>query len=106
MSMIDTGGSGKRGQLKNGNRSGDLQSAARCGAKTRRGMICQAPAMENGRCRLHGGKSTGPRTAEGVERCRQARWKHGQYSRQALAEKQQLRALLRSSEQFLRQLQG
>ena len=24
------------------------------------------PAMRNGRCRMHGGKSTGPRTAAGV----------------------------------------
>ena len=26
-----------------------------CGAKTSRGTACQAPAMENGRCRVHGG---------------------------------------------------
>ncbi|MFC1944498.1 HGGxSTG domain-containing protein [Chloroflexota bacterium] len=24
--------------------------------------------MKNGRCRMHGGKSTGPRTPEGLER--------------------------------------
>jgi len=39
--------------------------------------------MKNGRCRLHGGKSTGPRTPEGLERSRRARWKHGRYSREA-----------------------
>jgi len=55
----------------------------RCGAKTRRGTACQCPAMKNGRCRLHGGKSTGPRTPEGLERSRRARWKHGRYSREA-----------------------
>jgi hypothetical protein len=33
--------------------------------------------MANGRCRLHGGQSTGPKTAEGRERCRTARQKHG-----------------------------
>jgi len=38
--------------------------------------------MANGRCRLHGGLSTGPRTAEGLERSRRARWKYGLYSRQ------------------------
>ena len=32
--------------------------------------------MANGRCRMHGGKSTGPRTAEGLERPRKARLKH------------------------------
>ncbi|TGN50059.1 hypothetical protein E4L95_17810 [Paracoccus liaowanqingii] len=36
--------------------------ACRCGARTRQGMACQAPAMPNGRCRMHGGTSTGPRT--------------------------------------------
>lgn len=28
-----------------------------CGAKTRAGGVCHAPAMKNGRCRIHGGKS-------------------------------------------------
>lgn len=45
----------------------------KCGAKTRRGTPCQAPAYwpkgepapRNGRCRMHGGLSTGPRTPEG-----------------------------------------
>lgn len=30
-----------------------------CGAKKRSGGECKQPAMPNGRCRLHGGKSTG-----------------------------------------------
>lgn len=30
-----------------------------CGAKTRGGGACKRPAMANGRCNLHGGKSTG-----------------------------------------------
>jgi hypothetical protein len=33
--------------------------------------------MKNRRCRMHGGLSTGPRTAEGLARSRRARWKHG-----------------------------
>lgn len=41
----------------------------RCGAKTRTGAPCRAPGNGRGnRCKLHGGKSTGPRTPEGVER--------------------------------------
>lgn len=28
-----------------------------CGAKTRGGTPCKSPAMENGRCRMHGGKT-------------------------------------------------
>lgn len=34
-------------------------NAPRCGAKTRKGNACQSPAMKNGRCRMHGGKSPG-----------------------------------------------
>jgi galactokinase len=30
--------------------------AMQCGAKTRSGAPCKSPAMENGRCRMHGGK--------------------------------------------------
>ena len=52
------------------------------------------PGGSNGerRCRVHGGKSTGPRTPEGLERSRRARWKHGRYSREAKTERQRLRA--------------
>ncbi|PFC15092.1 HGGxSTG domain-containing protein [Bacillus cereus] len=33
-----------------------------CGAKTRKGTACQKAGIgKNGRCRLHGGKSTGPK---------------------------------------------
>ena len=41
----------------------------RCEAKTRKGTPCQRPAkLPVGRCRLHGGDSTGPRTEEGLKR--------------------------------------
>lgn len=92
----------KRGWLKNGNPPGDLSQVARCGAKTRRGAPCRAPAMANGRCRMHGGCSTGPRTPEGLERCRRANWKHGRYSASAKAERKALRAQRR----WLRQCTG
>ena len=36
------------------------------------------------RCRMHGGLSTGPRTPEGLERSRRARWVHGRRSREAI----------------------
>jgi ribosomal protein L32 len=56
------------------------QACPRCGAKTRSGAPCKSPAMPNGRCRMHGGTSTGPRTAEGLERMRRANTRHGGYS--------------------------
>src|ERR1700688_3193720 len=82
----------RRGWLKNGNQPGDPQVAVRCGAKTRRGNGCQAPAMANGRCRMHGGTSTGPRTAEGLERCRTANLKHGWDGQAEAAERKRIHA--------------
>lgn len=35
-----------------------------CGATTRKGTPCQKAPLKNGRCRLHGGKSTGPKDRE------------------------------------------
>jgi len=70
--------------------SGGLKTSAppRCGARSKRtGKPCRGAAMPNGRCKLHGGKSTGPRTPEGLERSRRANWKHGHFSREAKAER-------------------
>jgi hypothetical protein len=63
-------------------RFGDHWPGIRCGAKTRRGSACLKPALKNKtRCQLHGGKSTGPRTAEGKARVIAANTKHGRRSR-------------------------
>jgi hypothetical protein len=91
----------KRGRLNNGNPPGDFTRAARCGARTRRGTPCQCPAMGNGRCRLHGGLSTGAKTAEGIERIRRAVTKHGKYSKRAKAERAEYRELLRACREML-----
>src|SRR4051812_21021149 len=82
------------GWLKYGNVPFDIKKVKRCGARNRRGTACGSPAMQNGRCRLHGGLSTGPRTAEGIERIRRAKTKHGRYSKQAKAERAEYRKLL------------
>jgi hypothetical protein len=86
----------RRGVLLNGTRRGDPNNAPRCGARTksRQGQPCKAPAMPNGRCWVHGGPSTGPRTLEGLARSRRARWKHGQRSAGAIAERKHLTALI------------
>ena len=88
--------------LRNGNPRGNPNNAPRCGAKTRKGAACRAPAMQNGRCRMHGGKATGPRTPEGLERSRKANWKHGDYSAESLKQRQELRQLLRVSRNLLK----
>src|SRR5690349_4291072 len=66
------------------------QSCPRCGARTRSGSPCRQAAMPNGRCLRHGGRSTGPRTAEGIERIRRARTIHGLYSAELLELRREL----------------
>jgi hypothetical protein len=76
------------GLLRNGNPRGNPNLAPRCGAKARTtGCACRAPAMANGRCRLHGGKSTGPRTAEGMARMAAAHTTHGLHGAVGAAER-------------------
>jgi hypothetical protein len=100
-----TGNSNKQrnGPLRNGNPRGDPGLAPRCGAKMRapRSGPCRQPAMANGRCRLHGGLSTGPRTAEGLERLRAARTKHGFYSADRKARRDRAAALIEETRALL-----
>ena len=64
----------------------------RCGAKTRNGTPCQRPAnKKNGRCRLHGGASSGPRTESGRARISAANLLHGKFTKDKL-EKQRANA--------------
>ena len=91
----------RRGWLKNENPPGDFLAAPRCGAKTRKGQSCCQPAMKNGRCRLHGGKSTGPKTREGKERSCMSNYKHGYYSQSQKLQRKLLGKKLRESKQSL-----
>jgi len=85
----------RRGRLRNGARPGDFLAAPRCGARTRCGGACRQPAMRNGRCRMHGGLSTGPRTAAGRARCAAARTIHGGYDAATRALQAEARAAMR-----------
>ena len=67
-----------------------------CGAKTRTGGTCRQPAMKNGRCRLHGGKSK-----SGKEH---GRYKYGQFTKEALEDKRKLAALLRETQGSIKAL--
>jgi hypothetical protein len=55
---------------------------------------CKGPAMPDGRCRMHGGTSTSPRTPEGLQRIVNARLVHGAYG----AEMRELHRLMRIPE--------
>jgi hypothetical protein len=60
-----------------------------CGARTRDGTRCPAPAMPNGRCRLHGGLSPGaPRGNRNAA-------KHGRYGAEATAWRREVSDILR-----------
>lgn len=50
-----------------------LPPGGRCGARCRDGHPCGAPRVKGkARCKLHGGRSTGPRTPEGKARALEA----------------------------------
>ena len=62
------------------------------------------PDDGNRRCRTHGVSRSGPRTAEGLARSKRARWRHGLYSAEALAEQKRVRDLLAQSRELLKQM--
>ena len=68
----------------------------RCLAKTRRGTLCQNPAIGGrNRCKLHGGRSTGPRTEVGRARSIAAHTMHGRRSRKHVEKVKAINAELR-----------
>ena len=78
----------------------------RCGAKTRKGTSCQRPANKrNGRCRVHGGASTGPRTEEGRTRISKANLRHGRYTKDKLERQRENAAKGRKIRRELRKLE-
>jgi hypothetical protein len=89
----------RSGPLRNGNPRGNPNAARRCGARTRAGCPCRAPALRGkARCRMHGGASTGPSTAEGLERLRAARTTHGHYAAPARAQRRFLLTFIRRAQ--------
>ena len=68
----------------------------RCLARTRRGTLCQNPAIGGRtRCKLHGGKSTGPKSIEGKARVAAANTRHGRRSREHVEKVKAINAELR-----------
>jgi hypothetical protein len=87
------------GRLKNGNRAGDPSSAPRCGAKTRASGSCRQPAMRNGRCRLHGGKSPGAPRGD-----RNGNFRHGLRTKDAIADRREAMSVRRMLREIQRAL--
>ena len=70
----------------------------RCGAHSRRtGKPCRQPAMKNGRCRMHGGVSTGaPGNTNAL--------KHGLFTRDAILQRRYIRKLMKESREHIFQV--
>ena len=73
----------------------------RCGAYARTtGRPCRAPAMANGRCRMHGGASPGAPRGRG-----NGNYKHGLRMEEAVARRREGRALLRAMLRLLAEIE-
>ena len=74
----------------------------RCQAKSKRTKLqCAAPALKGKRvCKTHGGRSTGPKTEAGRQRCAEAKTIHGRETREARTERSLASARLAVLEAF------
>jgi len=80
--------------------TGPMLSSLRCGAKTRSGEPCMSPAVSGrNRCRMHGGAP-----GSGAPLGNKNALKHGQYTSEAIEERQAVQTLLRQSRALIQQL--
>ncbi len=68
---------------------GGRVTCQRCQAKSKRTKLqCAAPALKGKRvCKTHGGRSTGPKSEAGRQRCAKAKTIHGRETREARNER-------------------
>jgi thiol-disulfide isomerase/thioredoxin len=67
-----------------------MHRASKCRARTRSGKPCQAPAMSNGRCRMHGGMSPG------APKGNKNAFKHGRYTAEVIERHRETSELVRA----------
>ena len=70
----------------------------RCGARTRSGSACGHYSMANGRCRYHGGKSTGAINPHRP-------LKNGNYTKRAMEERMKLSQFLKECMKYVNRLE-
>ncbi len=69
----------------------------RCGARTRSGQPCKRIGnLRTGRCKLHGGRAGAPSGRHN------GAWRHGNQTKAAIAQRREIRALLREANRLLR----
>ncbi len=79
-----------------------MHQSPRCGARTRRGAPCKAPAVRTRRrCRMHGGAP-----GSGARKGNRNNLKHGFYTKEAREQRQRIAALVGESEGVLREIEG
>ena len=66
-----------------------MHLSPRCGAKTRSGKPCRAPAMPNRKCRMHGGASTGAPKGEA-----NGNYRNGRFTNEAIERRRAVNALI------------
>jgi uncharacterized protein YjcR len=77
-----------------------MLASQRCGAKTRKGGFCKSPAVQGKkRCRMHGGAPGSGAPKENTNAL-----KHGLFTKEAIEQRKHIRALLRESRKFLRNI--
>nr|WP_283810411.1 HGGxSTG domain-containing protein [Bradyrhizobium guangdongense] len=78
-----------------------MRASPRCGARTRSGAACCAPAARGKmRCRMHGGAE-----GSGAPRRNRNALKHGLFTKKSRAEQRQIRDLLGEVRMLLRELE-
>ena len=76
-----------------------MHHSPRCGAKSKRtGLPCKAPAMKNGRCRMHGGKSPG------APKGNSNALKHGAYTREVKELRKIVKNLIKISKESVQEM--
>ncbi|WP_246668816.1 HGGxSTG domain-containing protein [Bradyrhizobium sp. UNPF46] len=79
-----------------------MAASPRCGAGTREGHACRAPAMRGRlRCRMHGSAP-----GSGAPRGNRNAKKHGAFTREQIAERRAIRELLGDAAKLLGDLEG
>jgi hypothetical protein len=79
---------------------GPMLASPRCGAKTRTSGACRSPAVHGKkRCRMHGGAQ-----GSGAPKANQHARKHGLFTRDAIAERREIRVLLEEARKLLEEM--
>ena len=87
-------------RLKNGIKPFVLSSLPMCGARTSNGQPCKRYGNRlNGRCRLHGGRSTGPKSD--TSKANNANFKTGSHTQQAIQQRRKITALIKQCKSFM-----